>query len=217
MMASRLVKSCLFMLVALAPVAAKASFVIDTFNGSQGSSYTLANGLGVDRLLNPISGGSLNLVSNATGTSFNYSYSVNNMFVPQIATTSIGYRFDQLVSAVDTLGGTPALQLKFNSVTGSGWFVQAEWFSDTAFTNSIGTGGTSMSASGSTSFVNFAATGLTAARSLLLTFTTVSATASSGFNLSNVTATPEPTTLLMFSAVAGAGFVARRRMKKKVA
>jgi hypothetical protein len=199
------------MLVALAPIAARASFVIDTFNGSQGSNYTLANGLSVVRTTDPFKG-----TTAFTGTSV--------VFTQNAAATgalpsgmSVNYSFSNTIGSVDSLGGTPAIDLKFNSVTGNNWLVSFEWFSDNAFTTSIGSASGAIPASAGTLFTSTAlGASFLNAQSLTMTIFRQSGTSGS-FDLSNVTATPEPTTLLLFGSVAGMGFVARRRMKKKVA
>ena len=52
------------------------------------------------------------------------------------------------------------------------------------------------------------------ATSLTMVFTGISG---SQFRLNNLTATPEPTTMLLFGSVAGVGYIVRRRKKKLAA
>lgn len=207
MMASRLVKSCLFMLVALAPVAAKAGFIIDTFNSSA-PNYSLANTLNVSR--------SIAVSPNASGVFTGTSFAVSLTGAPP-AFGSGGAIFDYSFSngpigLKDALGGpNSGLNLRFNTVTGSGWIVTATWFSDN-FATIIGSNSANLTGAGS---LNIGAANLNGANSLRIAV--LNSVASSGsFDLTTVTATPEPTTLVLFGSVAGMGLVARRRFKKKL-
>lgn len=196
MLASRLVKSCLFGLVALMPLAAEAGYIIDSFTGS--GTHGLPGGITVSRTT---PGGSLTFngvdaTSSvvADGNSFNIRY----VFSAPLGNTG------------DLLGGTPGLKIDFTSATGS-FNVLYRLGGVGTFTSlgSIAAGGPS-SVSGSAGTI----AAFNAATELWIRLNNTSG-GDAQFTIDRVTATPEPTTLIMFASVAGAGFVARKRLKRK--
>jgi hypothetical protein len=184
------------MLVALAPVAAKAGFIIDSFNGSF---HSLPGGVTItSRVLNPIAGS-----STFTNNGTNATITLSGFGVSQLAYTFSG----PLSNTGDTLGGTPGLKLDFLGSTG---LVSVAY--------SLNNGGTFLAAPGLNASAapfstEFATPGLLAASTLIFQFQNGSSSAVS-FVIDRMTATPEPTTLLLFGSVAGLGLVARRKFRK---
>ena len=187
MLASRLVKSCLFMFVALAPVVAKASFVIDNFGAASSVGANVTRNVAL---------------SNAS-------------FTPDIG----GFTN---VSFTTLLGGTATITyapVSGNFGTASNNPALSRLFLDVAVPN---TGANVTVQVGATTLFSGA---ITSAQTLVLNSASLasanSLTISLGgpngavFRLNELTATPEPTTMLMFGSVAGIGLLARRRFKSK--
>lgn len=206
MLASRLVKSCLFLLVALAPVAAKAGFIIDAFNGPNahlGSVYNLANGLTVTKTVAAV--GSVSLSSNGIAM-----VATNNGAASGSSGVILNYTFSNTIGSVDALGGTPALRFDFGAVTGGFWSGTVRLF-DSA-NNLIGS---PFGANPLNMGANSVAAALANTRRIQINYSPVGAGAGSTMTLSTITATPEPSTLLLFGGIAGVGYIARRRSKVK--
>jgi hypothetical protein len=204
MLASRLVKLMVVALVSLVPSAANATFIIDTFN-SASNNYKI--NVGQSNELDVVRTHSAGF--SHTGTSFSFVSAGGADFL------NIGYSFSG-----DTIGnvGLPSgLELRFNSVTGATWGAQATWFDGENFSgNILGSAFAPSVSPGSNIFANITAPNLSLAKSVRFNFFNFGSAAGDGFNLSNVTATPEPTTLVLFGAVTGIGLIARRRAKKQL-
>lgn len=209
MLASRLVKSCLFLLVAFAPMAAKASFIIDSFNGSftNGALPSLPGGIQVTRTVSFLGlGGSF--VANGTNATINLNggsaavvtYSFTNALNAPVPLSATG----------DNLGGSPTLTLDFLSANNT---VNVNHRINGGLLLNGGSFGLSTGAF----TLSFASSTLLSATTLALQFSNADFSNSASFVIDRVTATPEPTTMLMFASVAGAGLVVRRLRNRKVA
>lgn len=203
MLASRLVKSCLFMLVALAPVAAKAGFIIDSFNGSftNGALPSLPNGVTITRTVGFF-------VAPSTFTANGTSLTVN---LNPGSVAFIEYKLGGASTFGDTgdLAGLSAARLDFLSASGS---IDLNYSLD---------GGTELDFGSLTNTTNFsvasAIPGFASANVLTFFFQNSSGTQSRSFTIDRVVATPEPTTMLLFGAVVGTGFIVRRKKRQAVA
>jgi hypothetical protein len=200
MLANRLIKSCLFMFVVLAPVAAKASFVIDDFDFNNNVSYTLGgnNPGGVTGSRNVF----FAVLSNAGGTG-----TLTKSLPSAITSTRFVYNFSSpLVNTGNSLGGNPTLN--FNFLESTGVFSLSYRLAPGGPSIGVGTFGPS-----ATPFsLSVSVPSLLTANYLRLDFDLLSPVTST-FKIDSITATPEPTSMILFGSVMGAGFFARRRLK----
>lgn len=204
MLASRLVKSCLFMLVALAPMAAKASFVIDDFSGPSGNPTVMAGtNAGAVTATRSVLGAGLTLggglgVYSEPGTSGGAERGrIEYSFSSPLSNTGFVTNSERIVLNFASAAGPFDVEYRLN---GTDPFVMVGTFSG----------------SNSAFKLAFDVPSLLDTSFLSLRFTNLSNTSSS-FVIDSVTATPEPASMLLFGTVLGAGFYARRRFKGCVA
>lgn len=200
MLASRLVKSCLVLIVSLSPIAAKASFVVDGFT-SVSQSSTAVGDSGKSLRTISFSDTPAPILSLAGGLRVDWGQLVPTPSPDfSIAAVNINYSPNGFAN-FGASSGNPALdriRLTFSNLVGT---VRVS-VNGGVFTTLTG------------SEFNFVVPGMASANGLTLTLAR-SGLGSSAVTLGELTATPEPTTMLMFGSVAGAGFLARRRWKNR--